>query len=163
IKVAVEGNWGGPASAQKRTWLASAIVDAFEEAQTNSQPLPDATYVEEMLLQVMAYELDTVVENGNAYGVGASIVKLWQEIMQEGRTNGLAKLEELVEKTKGRKVLIDEQVVSDDEFQWEDDEDDDESGEDEDEAHQLQSKKKEEAEVDEDGFTVVKGRNKSHS
>ena len=46
LQIAVQNGWGGPDSAQKRTWTASVIVDTFEE-----QPMPhNAEYIEEILL-----------------------------------------------------------------------------------------------------------------
>ena len=170
LKIAVDGGWGGAESVQKRTWLASAIVDSFEEAAAKSEALPDAIYVEEMLLQVMADEFEVVIEDGSAQSVAANIVKLWQETMVEGRTESVKNLEEMVEKAKGRKIVVDEKAASDEECQWSDDSDDDsgddsgESGEG-DEAPQLldsERRAREEPEVDEDGFTVVKGRHKGH-
>ena len=56
LRIAVEQGWGGPESAEKRTWIASVIVDSFEE----EDPKPDVPYVEEMLLQVLLLEVRLV-------------------------------------------------------------------------------------------------------
>ena len=50
LKLAIAESWGGPESAQKRTWMASVIVDAFDP--TESSEVPDDIYLEEMLLQI---------------------------------------------------------------------------------------------------------------
>ena len=93
LRLAVEEGWGGPESPQKRTWLASAIVDAFEEAFNKNEPVPDTIYVEEMLLQVLSDEFDVVLEDGTAEPVAAGIVQLWQEVIHEGKTDSVVRLE----------------------------------------------------------------------
>jgi pre-rRNA-processing protein TSR2 len=53
LQAAVDSSWGGPKSAQKRTWLASEIVDAFEASvPPGSAEQPDEEYVELTLIQV---------------------------------------------------------------------------------------------------------------
>ncbi|KAG6915193.1 hypothetical protein DXG01_012789 [Tephrocybe rancida] len=158
LRIAVQEGWGGPGAAEKRTWLASVIVDTFEEqAQT-----PDDQYIEELLLQIMADEYEAVIEDGSAESVAQDIVRMWEET-RVGRADSVAKFEELAQNVKGKKAEV-HQAPSNDDEEWED-EDDDESGEDqeEDEAPQLlqaQPQTKNEPEVDEDGFTLVKGKGK---
>ncbi|KAF8590303.1 hypothetical protein K439DRAFT_1253760, partial [Ramaria rubella] len=164
LHLAVEGGWGGPESAQKRTWLASSVVDAFEEAMNKNEAIPDAIYVEEMLIQVLADEFDVVIEDGSVQPVAAAIVKLWQETMHDGTIEGVTKAEALVEKSRGTKIVVDEKDASDEEYQWDDDEDGSDS--ETEEVPQLMErppdKSRAEPEVDEDGFTMVKGRGKGH-
>ncbi|KDQ65166.1 hypothetical protein JAAARDRAFT_28807 [Jaapia argillacea MUCL 33604] len=156
LRLAIAESWGGPQSSQKRSWLASVILDAFED---DSQPTPDAIYVEEMLLQVMEDEFDCVLEDGSAEGVAKDIVKVWDQLGFGGGEEMVKKLEGEAEKTKGKKIEVEEGVASDDE-DWEDDE----SGEDEDEVPMLiddgkpvaTRPPKAEPEIDEDGFTMVK-------
>ena len=162
LHIAVEGGWGGPESSQKRTWLASAIVDAFEEATNKNEPVPDELYIEEMLLQVLSDEFGVLLEDGTSQPVAAGIVRLWHEIMHEGKTDGVSRLETLFEQSKTSKVIADERDASDEECQWEDEEED--SANDNEEPpqllHQPRDKARDEPEVDEDGFTLVKGRGK---
>ena len=164
LRLAVEEGWGGPESPQKRTWLASAIVDAFEEASNKNATVPDAIYVEEMLLQVLSDEFDVVLEDGTAQPVAARIVQLWQEIMHEGKTDGVVRLEAMVEQSKGKKLIVDEKDASDEECQWEDQDENGDSESEHEEAPRLlerpRDKAREEPEVDEDGFMMVKGRGK---
>ncbi|PSR72881.1 hypothetical protein PHLCEN_2v11248 [Hermanssonia centrifuga] len=158
LRIAVEQGWGGPESAEKRTWLASVIVDAFEE----QDPVPDIGYVELTLLQVMEDEFDTVLEDGSAEIVAKDVVKLWDDV-QSGNQEAVKVFEEQAERSKGKKVEVEE--VAGDNSDWED-ESDEESGDDEDEAPALLNSQAKQArpvpEVDEDGFTVVKGKSKSH-
>lgn len=160
LRVAVDQNWGGPDSSKKRTWLASVIVDAFEE----EDPLPDASYVELTLLQVLEDEFDVTLEDGSSEQVAEDIVKLWDEV-QSGKLDFMRNLEEQAEKAKGKKVEVEQ--VEGDEDGWES-----ESGSESDEGpeqddvpmlvdHALNASKPE-PEVDEDGFTKVKGKGSRH-
>lgn len=158
LRLAVDEGWGGPESAEKRTWIASVVVDAFEQ----EDPIPDATYVELQLLQVLEDEFDMNLEDGSAEPVARDVVKLWEET-QRGIQDSLKKFEEQAEKLKGKRVQVEEAAA--DNSDWED-ESDDESG-DEDEVPTLLDSigappPKPEPEVDEDGFTTVKGKGRNH-
>ncbi|RPD52859.1 hypothetical protein L226DRAFT_555598 [Lentinus tigrinus ALCF2SS1-7] len=161
LRIAVDQSWGGPESASKRTWLASVLVDDFEEASDT----PDADYVEDRLLQVMADEFDAVLEDGSAEAVAKDVMRLWAEVTQG--TDALVKeFEERADKLKGKKVQAEE--AAGDNSDWEDmndEEDEDEEGPGEEAPQLLDSRQrppKEEPEVDADGFTTVKGKGKSH-
>ncbi|KIP10540.1 hypothetical protein PHLGIDRAFT_46304, partial [Phlebiopsis gigantea 11061_1 CR5-6] len=147
LRIAVDEGWGGPEGAAKRTWMASVLVDAFEE----EDPVPDATYVEEMLLQIMADEFDTELEDGSAEAVARDVVRMWADA-GAGAAELIRGFEAQAEKVKGKKVQVEE--AAGEGSDWED-----ESGEeDEDEAPMLvdaQPNPKPEPEVDEDGFTTV--------
>ncbi|THH15519.1 hypothetical protein EW146_g4968 [Bondarzewia mesenterica] len=156
LRVAVDNAWGGSASAEKRTWLASVLVDAFE----TEDPTPDVEYVASTLLQVMEDEFDVVLEDVSEEGVARDVVELW-EIVKEGAGRGedrVKELEERVDKMKGKKIEVEEVVGGDSD--WEDEEGEEESGEDE--APQLldhsEKSKKPEPIVDDDGFTLVQGK-----
>ena len=161
LRIAVKENWGGPGASSKRTWLASIIVDAFEE-QT---PTPDDQYIEEMLLQVMSDEFETVIEDGSAEAVAVDIVRLWDET-QNGKSDLVINYEELAEKVRGKMPDVQEQVVSedhdDDDDDWDDEDDEDEDG-DAEEAPRLVERPVakqviKQLDIDEDGFTMVKGK-----
>ncbi|KAI0739315.1 Pre-rRNA-processing protein TSR2-domain-containing protein [Irpex lacteus] len=159
LRIAVDQNWGGSDSASKRTWLASVIVDAFED----EDPKPDVSYVEITLLQVMEDEFDAVLEDGSAEVVARDIVKLWADV--QGGSDALVKqLEEQADKSKGKKIQVEEALA--DASDWEDESGEDSEGEDEDEVPMLVEPEtkpaKPEPEVDEDGFTTVKGKGKRH-
>ncbi|KAH9999538.1 Pre-rRNA-processing protein TSR2-domain-containing protein [Russula vinacea] len=77
LRIAVEQNWGGPSSRDKRRWLASSIVDAFDDDNNNNASTPDAEYVTLMLAQVLEDEFDASFEDGSVEGVAADIVALW--------------------------------------------------------------------------------------
>ncbi|TBU27746.1 Pre-rRNA-processing protein TSR2-domain-containing protein [Dichomitus squalens] len=155
LRIAVDQGWGGPESAEKRTWLASVLVDDFEE----QIPKPDLDYVEDRLLQVMADEFDTNLEDGSAEAVAKDVIRLWEEV-SVGKTDLLKGFEERADKLKGKKVDVEE--AAGDNSDWEDMSDEEDE---EDEVPQLSERPrppKEEPEVDEDGFTTVKGKGKNH-
>lgn len=154
LRLAVQDGWGGPSSAQKQTWLASTILDSFE----TEIPVPDDQYVEEMLLQVMADEFDTQVEDGSSEDVAGDIVRIWDEA-KVGKSDLVVKFEALADKLKGVKAVAHQVPVSA-EDEWEEEEDDEESSEEEGDAPAPRVKEKEEPVVDEDGFTLVQGKGK---
>lgn len=159
LRLAVENNWGGSEGAEKRTWLASVIVDAFEQ----EDPTPDDTYVELTLLQVMEDEFETMLEDGSAEGVARDIVRIWDDV-RVGNNDLVLRFEGQAEKIMGKRLQAEEVVV--DESDWEDEDDESGDEDDEDEVPQLISPTSrtpgQAAEVDEDGFTMVKGKGKNH-
>jgi len=151
LRIAIEHGWGGPHGVEKRRWLASVIVDAFEE----QLPPPDAIYVEEMLLQVMADEFETVVEDSSVEIVANDIVRLWDEV-HCGMQSMVLRFEEQSDKLKGK--VTGAQELSNDE-EWEDE--DDSSSDDEELPRLLDHgsiPQKDDADIDEEGFTMVKGK-----
>jgi pre-rRNA-processing protein TSR2 len=159
LRIAVEQGWGGPDGVQKRRWLASVIVDAFEE----QHPTPDVTYIEETLLQVMEDEFETSLEDSSAEVVAGDIVGLWEQV-HGGEQVLVLKFEELAEKLKGKQVNAQMAAASDDNMEDEDSVDDDDDSSDDEAPRLLDSQSKQtknEPEVDEDGFTMVKGRSRT--
>lgn len=155
MRVAVDQGWGGPESAAKRTWLASVIVDAFEE----ENPKPDVSYVELTLLQVMEDEFETVLEDGSAEAIAKDIVRLWDDV-QLGRESCVKEFEDQADEITGQKVQVEEGEADDSD--WDDDSEADES---DDVPTLLEIKDlptKLQPEVDEDGFTIVKGKGTKH-
>ena len=154
LRIAVDQGWGGPESAQKRTWLASVIVDAFEE----QIPPPDTQYIEELLLQVMEDEFTTNLEDGSAESVAEDIVRVWENI-HAGKQDLVTRYEQQAERLKGKKLQVREEVGSDSDW---DDEEEGEGDSQNDEAPQLLDDKpaKVEPQIDEDGFTLVQGKGK---
>ena len=167
LRIAVQEGWGGHGASEKRTWLASVIVDAFEE----TTPSPDDQYIEELLLQVMADEFDVVIEDGSAESVATDVVKIWEET-KVGKQELVLKFEQLADAMKGKKVVAQEVPANEgDDDEWEDDDSDSNEdvdmsdGDDGEEPPQLLHPEnlthRSEPEVDEDGFTLVKGKGKN--
>jgi len=153
LRIAVDQGWGGPESGEKRTWIASIIVDAFEQQDLS----PDDQYIEEMLLQVMEDEFMANLEDGSAEGVAKDIVRLWEDV-QAGKQDLMVRFEQQAEKLKGKKPEVEEVCSGSD---WEDDEDgEDESEEDTPELLDREKSFRAPPQVDEDGFTLVQGKNR---
>jgi len=144
LRVAVEQGWGGPSSREKRRWLASEIVDAFdddpsasssadadadaharayakdsEEGNKKDKARPDAEYVALMLAQALEDEFDASFEDGSVEGVAADVVGLWgagEDVVGEW--------ERRAEGVRGKKVdvRVQEAVGDEDEDEWEDEE-----------------------------------------
>jgi len=130
--------------------MASVVVDTFEEQSTP----PDAEYIEEMLLQIMDDEFETVIEDASAESVAKDITKLWKDI-QLGDLAGLQHLEQQADAISNRPVVA--QVGPSGGLDTDSGEEDGDwvSG-DEDEHGSDHAPDLQPPEVDEDGFTTVK-------
>ena len=150
LRIAVQNGWGGPDSKEKRTWIASVIVDEFEEKSTP----PDAEYIEELLLQIMEDEFETVIEDGSAESVANDVTKLWKDTLS-GDLAGLHYLEQQATTISNRPVVARPALAQGADTDSEQEESDWESGREDRHGSELFSA----PQVDEDGFTTVKGRN----
>ena len=163
LRIAMQEGWGGPDAKQKSSWIASMIVDSFEEESEQ----PDEQYVEEMLLQIMADEFEAVLEDDSAANVAKDIVRMWIET-KEGKDDTVKKFEGLVDKIKEKRIEVKENVESDED--WEDDEDDEDgegysNDEDDNAPHLIEHRAPQPCNrnvpvVDDDGFTLVQGKGK---
>lgn len=180
LRLAVHASWGGPASAEKQRWLAGVLVDQFEPfllappapvpvpvpvptPRTGSEPPPppDDVYVEELLLQIMDDEFEVALEDGSAAAVARDVVKLF-EAVRAGDETFVKELEAQADKVRGKVPKYEMGVGSGSDSgsgsEWEDEEGETES--DGEPAPQLlnhsEPRTREEQQVDEDGFTMVK-------
>ncbi|KAF1912001.1 pre-rRNA-processing protein-like protein TSR2 [Ampelomyces quisqualis] len=160
LTVAVQTQWGGPDSSDKRDWLAGQISDLFA-----NEPLTDCEDVEVMLLQVLEDEFGVRLEDETEVNVGRQIMAIRKEI-GEGRTDIVDGLHKKWQARKGKEVETGRVSVqeSNQEADWDSvDEETDEDGEDVDMVDApalVPSKPKIEPEVDEEGFTKVVGKKK---
>ncbi|KAK4195405.1 putative pre-rRNA-processing protein TSR2 [Triangularia verruculosa] len=181
LTLAVQNNWGGPSSSDKRDWFAGAIstelfpdISHFSPAQltthlsSSSSSEPDAEYVEEFLLNVMLDEFEVNVDDDSAYEVAEQIIRLRKDCLK-GKFDEVESLAKRYADKKGRKIVFQkgQDQEEEEEGEWDtDDDDDDEEGEEDDEdmadAPKLVAddaamprKEKQEPEVDEDGFQTV--------
>lgn len=179
LSLAVQNNWGGPDSADKRDWFAGEVADQFPpltsssaaangsgtttsqaQAQGAEKEEPDAEYLEELILQVMLDEFEVNVDDDTAFDVAAEIVRLRGQCAR-GQFDEVDRLLERWQARKGEKVHFKHGEDQDGETDWEDDDDEDgDSDDDMEEAPALvesAAPKKEKAppEVDDDGFTKV--------
>ncbi|TGJ88533.1 hypothetical protein E0Z10_g231 [Xylaria hypoxylon] len=148
--IAVQNNWGGPDSSDKRDWLAGVIVDMFPSfvdlaeaavpsttdlsLQNNTKPqskkLPDEPIpedVEETLLQVMFDEFEANIDDQSEAEVADRIMKCRAQCA----VGNFALVEELRARwldTKGKKVVAQAAADQDQDTDWESGSDDDEDG-----------------------------------
>ncbi|PLN81800.1 hypothetical protein BDW42DRAFT_193543 [Aspergillus taichungensis] len=157
LTLAVQSNWGGPTSADKRDWLCGAISDMLQE-----RPETDAEDLEDVLVQVMNDEFDVVVEDESAAPVAARIMEM-KGAVERGETEGIKEMWAEWERKAASKgdVVAGFKRGEDEEGETDDEEDDDEEDDvDMGDAPQLVRAPRErvEPEVDEDGFTKVVGK-----
>ncbi|KAH7101184.1 Pre-rRNA-processing protein TSR2-domain-containing protein [Auriculariales sp. MPI-PUGE-AT-0066] len=160
MRLAVEESWGGPDSAAKRRWLAGAVVDEFQSPSDGQ--MPDAPYIEEMLLQVMQDEFEVDLDDDSGADVAKQITQLWSS--GDVQKSTVEALEAAEQKAKSKRIVAQRAPGEDDDSSDEDDDADGDDAMDNDEAPQLvasTSTQREEPEVDDDGFTVVKKSNRT--
>lgn len=87
LSLAVENEWGGPDSSEKRDWLAGVLADLF----TSSKSEVDVEDVEDVAAQVLSDEFSVVLEDDSAYDVATAICGAWKAC-QEGRFEGIEAL-----------------------------------------------------------------------
>lgn len=174
LTLAVQNNWGGPDSADKRDWFAGAVVELFSEfvdAQpgepakaTSAADEPDMEDVETVLLQVMMDEFEVNIDDDSSLEVARSIVKARAQCAIGDFGDEVKTLTERFANRKGNKVdqMFKKAEDQDQDTDWEsgssdEDEDDNDGDVQMDEAPQLVAvpKEKPAPEIDEDGFIKV--------
>lgn len=157
LSIAVDNEWGGIDSKDKRDWFAGAISDQFA-----SSPETDNQDLEDMLLQIMEDEFELALDDGSECLVAATILRIKEEILCRDFSTVDAMWEAFkTKKVKAKAVRVG--PASDD-----GDSVDDESGSDDEDQEMVdadetipklrESKPRVEPEVDEDGFTKVVGK-----
>ncbi|KAG8849757.1 hypothetical protein FRB91_009616 [Serendipita sp. 411] len=174
LRIAVDSSWGGPESKEKRSWMAGEVIDAFLSSKTTSSE-PDDTYIEELLLQMMADEFDCVVEDLSGEIVAKDVIKLWEDIKKGAIEESVKYWEEKEKALNGKKLEYAFSKKGDD-TDWVDEEEegssegDDGTEEEVELSNQMEVDEnvpdlidqgsKSEPVVDEDGFTLVQRKGK---
>ncbi|KAH6843052.1 Pre-rRNA-processing protein TSR2-domain-containing protein [Chaetomium sp. MPI-CAGE-AT-0009] len=159
LTLAVQNNWGGPDSADKRDWFAGAVVELFPDVsrltpaqlqqkttQQQTQPPsqqsqsaqngsgsseePDQADVESVLLQVMLDEFEVNVDDDSAFELAEQVVRLRGECLR-GRFDEVEALRRRWEGKKGNKVVFKQAEDPDNETDWDTDDGDDDEDEEE--------------------------------
>lgn len=157
LTTAVDNNWGGSDSEEKREWLVGNIVELFEEAT-----VLDALDIQTRLSQVMEDEFDTVVDDDSDFATAQTLIQIWMECSQ-GIFTTVENQYNKYEKSKNNKstVKVDDQTTGGDESEEDDnDEDIPELHNVDTEMSDVGEKEKQGPIIDDDGFEVVqrKGR-----
>ncbi|KAI9316599.1 Pre-rRNA-processing protein TSR2-domain-containing protein [Dichotomocladium elegans] len=154
LNLAVEQDWGGVDSAEKRDWMIDVVVDYFDK---HGKKL-DVDDIEDILSQIMVDEFQTILEDDSAHLVAKHLVELYHQCVR----GNFAEVERLRQKQASRSNVVSRsqaQVNDDDEVS--NDDGDDEDNDD----HQGNSgadsmdvdgpPARPEPEIDEDGFQTV--------
>ncbi|EPS35088.1 hypothetical protein H072_11493 [Dactylellina haptotyla CBS 200.50] len=158
LSMAVENEFGGPDSTDKRDWMCGAVADLF-----SSDPATDEDDLEGFLLQILEDEFETAVEDDSAFAVSQRVIFLRRQCAAND-FSGVEALRQFWEKNGGKnKPKV--QVVRREGEESDSDDDEEDGAENDDmemdEAPQLVAvKERVEKVVDEDGFELVqkKGR-----
>ncbi|KAE8137607.1 Pre-rRNA-processing protein TSR2-domain-containing protein [Aspergillus pseudotamarii] len=159
LTLAVQSNWGGPTSSDKRDWLCGAISDML-----NDRPETDAEDLEDVLIQVMNDEFDVVIDDESAVPVAEEIMEA-RGLVAKGDFGPIKQAWEAYQtksQQKASNIAAAFKRGEDEDQDSEEDSEEDEEDVDMGEAPALvrASKEKVEPEVDEDGFTKVVGKKK---
>ncbi|KAK3292752.1 Pre-rRNA-processing protein TSR2-domain-containing protein [Chaetomium fimeti] len=160
LALAVQNNWGGPDSADKRDWFAGAVVELFpdvskltpaqlqqktttakqnqaapsqqqsQSAQNGSVEEADQADVESVLLQVMVDEFEVNVDDDSAFELAEQVVRLRGDCLK-GKFDEVEALRRRWEGKKGNKVVFKKAEDQDNETDWDTDSGDDDEEEEE--------------------------------
>ncbi|KAG0013983.1 hypothetical protein BGZ80_010736 [Entomortierella chlamydospora] len=164
LKLAVDGEWGGQDSVEKRDWFIDTIVDYFGQHGKNV----DTFDLEDILLQIMNDEFSILLEDQSEQHIAKILERLFLECTH-GKYDLVQTLKQDSQKVSGAFKESKSQKAGDDDDSSDDDEDDDEgeggegSGDMDVEMGESSSssaparREKPEPIIDDDGFeTVVK-------
>lgn len=180
LTIAVKEEWGGPDSADKKLYLLSAVIDAFEQGasylpadaagvvhvdpKSAQDPPLDEDQVADMLDQYMSDEYEAVLEDGSSDMIAKDVSRLWRDCVAPGERSAedtvgaLERKAAEIAKKPVHATKHDENESDDEEGDWSDEDDDDK--EDVPQLVEAKPKEKQEPIIDDDGFELVqkKGR-----
>ncbi|OBT83699.1 hypothetical protein VE02_07579 [Pseudogymnoascus sp. 03VT05] len=154
LTLAVQNNWGGPSSSDKRDWFGGAI----SEYVTSSAEV-DEEDVEAMLVQVMLDEFEVAVDDGSAGEVADDIIRVRGEC-ERGNFGGVEELRRRWEGGRGGAVVGQEVQGEGSEGESESEEEDEDEDMDMDMGEPAAPRERQAPQIDEDGFETVVSRKK---
>nr|POE62535.1 pre-rrna-processing protein tsr2 [Quercus suber] len=168
LHIAIQNQWGGPDSSDKRDWFAGAVSELMI-----GDPQTDGEDLEQFMLQIMVDEFETNVEDESEVEVARTVLRLRNSLLGDPAETvveggDMKVYEELVRRWQNRGSMktdvqvrvVDQEVEGGDETQqWDGiaEDEDEEMGE----APPLVPvvpREKPPPEVDEDGFQKVVGK-----
>ncbi|CAG8515686.1 8396_t:CDS:2 [Funneliformis caledonium] len=75
LKLAVDMQWGGHDSEDKRDWLINVIAEYFDKNGKGT----DVDDLETILNQIMSDEFNTLLEDDSAYQISQDLIKMYNE------------------------------------------------------------------------------------
>lgn len=177
LTIAVREQWGGIDSADKKTFLASEIVELFDtradrlpsgaiDPKNAAEPPLDQDQIADLLAQVMSDEFEAAVEDDSLDPLAADIVRVWRDIVNAGAATeeeAKGRGEEVVSALERKAAEVSRQGVRAQSGggEVEVDSEGEEWESDDEEAPQLvaaeprEPRERQEPVVDDDGFTLV--------
>jgi pre-rRNA-processing protein TSR2 len=156
LTVAVQNDWGGNESSDKRDWFAGAISELFI-----ANPATDGQDVEDVLVQVMEDEFEVELDDDSEVMIAAGIM----QIREETRDGFFGTVDKLWEQWNSRKPQVVKAVqagpASESGDSIDDEDDEDEDVEMADAPAPARTREKIAPEIDEDGFTKVVSKKKN--
>ncbi|KAF9933243.1 hypothetical protein FBU30_006011 [Linnemannia zychae] len=159
LKLAVDGEWGGHDTAEKRDWFIDTIVDYFGQHGKNI----DTFDLEDILLQILNDEFSIMLEDKSEQHIAMVLEQLYQDCTH-GKYDLVQTLKQDSQKVSGAFSASKAQKGDDDDSSDDDGEEGEEGGEGamdvDNETQEPVKKEKPEPIIDEDGFETVvrKGR-----
>ncbi|CAI5758770.1 unnamed protein product [Candida verbasci] len=158
LNIAVENQWGGTKSNEKRDWISGIVIELF-----NDSKVVDNQLIEETLLYAMYDEFETQIDNDSALEIAALILKIYRQVQVENYNlidESYNKwLEKESKKKEIQKVHIEKDPNNPDISDSEDDEDEDDEKESEDVDMDVDKPEPQGPIIYDDGFELVqKGR-----
>lgn len=149
LRTAVDNQWGGADSSDKRDWMVGSVVELFETGN-----YVDSEDIEDRLLNIMEDEFGVVIEDDTAAAVADQIITVYQECAQENFTG----VEALHQRYEQRQASSNKNIVN---VQGNDEDENSDSDDDNDQDDQFEEKQenskpaKQEPIIDDDGFELV--------
>ncbi|KAI8364482.1 Pre-rRNA-processing protein TSR2-domain-containing protein [Choanephora cucurbitarum] len=145
LRLAVEQDWGGVESPEKKEWFIDVVIDYFAKQGKKL----DVDDIEAVLSQVMSDEFHTTLEDDSPYLVAKHLYELFNQCIHGNHTE----VERLREKAKSQNAYMGSSMGQGDDSDSGDENDDDqeEGGDDE-----PMEETPQEPLVDEDGWEIVR-------
>ncbi|PVU96057.1 hypothetical protein BB559_002509 [Furculomyces boomerangus] len=78
LELAVQQQWGGPDSQEKRDWMVDVVVEEFGKKGSKI----DQEDIEDLLLQIMEDEFECILEDNSASDVSYHLCKIYRECVK---------------------------------------------------------------------------------
>lgn len=126
LTTAVDNQWGGADSEDKREWMVGSVVELFEQSS-----YVDSDDIEDRILGIMEDEFGVAVEDNSSTIIAVQIINIYKQCAEKNFAHVdamLAKYQER-ENRRGKGVNPKPKVINEDGEEEDDEDDDDEEGE----------------------------------
>lgn len=158
LQTAVDAQWGGADSADKRDWLVGNVVEMFDDMYIEAED------IEERLVGVMEDEFGTVIEDDSALPVGAKIITIYRECAKDDFSTVDSLYKAFQEKEEKKKAGLIKpkkiEAVDDDASEYSDTDDEEGKPSNSSEDVEMEESEAQGPVIDEDGFELVQKKGK---